>query len=202
MGTPLLQGAWRSCCQAPRLHPPGPCSPPAQMKLLEKVLTPHKLAAFQIPGLRLQMGYQHCLRSYPLLLLACFAPVQGFGASLLLLTLHPSSVADQATCLLGKIEANRWELPPLATTKCTHLPTSTSASGLSFFSYSGVSVSTLSKGKSLHLWPGSYSCLSKKITSTVSLSLYPSSANFLSLLGHCHHLYTSAVSHMCVYTYK
>lgn len=34
---------------------------PVKRKLLEKIHTPRGLASFQIPGLRLQMGYQHCL---------------------------------------------------------------------------------------------------------------------------------------------
>lgn len=125
------------------------------MKLLEKILTPHRLASFQIPGLRLQMGYPHYLFSYWLALLCSNISIVPFPPSSSPLSI-PASAADR---LVGKIEANRWNLPPFATIKCTHLPTSTSVTCFSLFSYTGTSVSTLSKGKSLTPWSGSYSFL-------------------------------------------
>lgn len=145
----LRNAAWGSYCQGPEASSTCSTLTPAQMRFYwRKSLHHHGLSSVPTPGFRLQMGYQHCLFSFWLALLQC--KYWAFS-SLLHPALHPSSAADPAACLVGKIEANRWELPPLAATKCTHLPTSTSATGLSFFSYTGASVPTPFKGKPLSL---------------------------------------------------
>lgn len=64
IGAPLLQAAWASCCQSPRLHPPAPCCP-QHRRSCQRIFIPQRLASFQIPVLRLQMGYRHCLPMLP-----------------------------------------------------------------------------------------------------------------------------------------
>lgn len=170
-------GAWTpegSCGQSLKSSCTCPTLTPAQMKLLGK--SSHRIGWLHFRFLVSDCKWAINTTSPPVGLL-CFTLIQVLCLFLPPPAHSPSQLLllTEAACLVGKIETNRWKLPPFATIKCTHLPTSSSATPFSFFSYTGASVSTPSKGKSLSPWSVSYSFLliPENHIFSLSLSLLP-----------------------------
>lgn len=124
LGAPLLQAAWTSRRQPPRHHPRCPQHRP-------------KVAgecSYHTDWLHFKFLASDCKGAVHTASQSSLSPSSSLCSSARIVPFPsppPRSAAHRAACLAGKIEANRWELPPLAATKCTHLPTPTPATGLS-----------------------------------------------------------------------
>ena len=88
IGVWFLKAAWGELWPVMRGFIHLPCADTSTDEVTGKILTPHRLASFQIPGLRLQMGHPHSLFSCRLALLYFHTRIA--PSPLLLPTLHPS----------------------------------------------------------------------------------------------------------------